>query len=206
VIDEVRYSGLIDKAAGAIYVPWERLPLGVVYLVVRTSGDPSALAPAIRSTILAFDPEQPIANIRTLDTVITSSIADRRLHAFLASSFAALAFGVAVLGLVATLGRAVVQRRHELAVRAALGATPRQAVGLMMRHAAALTCSGVTVGILLGLLATRAVQSYLFGVTPTDVTAYALVGTATIGAALLACLIPAYRASLVDPATLLRSE
>jgi putative ABC transport system permease protein len=206
VIDEVRYSGLIDKAAGAIYVPWERLPLGVVYLVVRTTGDPAALAPAIRSTILALDPAQPIANIRTLDTVITSSIADRRLHAFLASSFAGLAFGVALLGLVATLGRTVVQRRHELAVRAALGATPIQALGLIMRHAAALVCSGVTIGILLGLLATRAVQSYLFGVTPTDFTAYTLVSTATIGAALLACLIPAYRASLVDPATLLRSE
>ncbi len=113
---------------------------------------------------------------------------------------------MALLGLVATLSRTVAQRRHELAVRTVLGATPRQAIGLIMRDAAALTCSGVTVGILFGLLATKAVQSYLFGVTPTDVTAFTLVSMATIGAALLAGLIPAYRASRVDPATLLRSE
>jgi putative ABC transport system permease protein len=206
VIDEVRYSGLIEKAAGAIYLPWERLPLGIVYLVVRTTGDPTVLAPAIRSTIHTLDPAQPITNMRTLDAVITASVADRRLHAFLASSFAGLAFGVALLGLVATLGRTVAQRRHELAVRTALGAGPTQAVALIMRHAAAVTCSGVTVGIFLGLLATRTVQSYLFGVTPNDVTTYSLVSTVTLGAALLACLIPAYRASLVDPATLLRSE
>jgi putative ABC transport system permease protein len=206
VVDEVRYSGLTERPEGAIYIPWQRLPLGVVYLVVRTAGDPLAAVPAIRGAIADIDVGQPVAAVRSLEDTIAGSLAGRRFHAFVASGFAVLACGVALLGLVATLGRMVAQRRHELAVRSALGATPRQAVGLIMTDAVRLTIGGVLAGTALALMASRTLQTYLFEVSSSDPAAYMLVAAATIAAALLACLIPAYRAASVDPATLLRAD
>jgi putative ABC transport system permease protein len=206
VVDEVRYSGLTERPEGAMYVPWQRLPLGVVYLVVRTTGDPLAAVPAIRGVISDIDGAQPVAAVRSLEDAISGSVADRRFHGFVASSFAVLACGVALLGLVATLGRMVSQRRHELAVRSALGATPRQAIGMIMTDAAKLTIGGVITGTVLALVACRMLQAYLFEVSASDPVAFMLTSAATIAAALLACLIPASRAASVDPAMLLRSD
>jgi predicted permease len=206
VVDEVRYSGLIEATGGALYVPWEKLPMGIVHLAVRGRGDSIALGSMIRTVVHEMDPGQPVADIRSLEDVVSSSVADRRLHAFLAASFASLALGIALLGVVATLGRAVSERRHEFAVRAALGSTPRQTVGLVMGHAAKLTLAGVAAGTVLGLLTARWLASYLFGVSPSDPATYSAVAIATTASALLACLVPAFRASRADPATLLRAE
>jgi predicted permease len=206
VVDDVRYTGLAAPLAGAIYVPWDRLPLGSMYLVVRSTTEPLALASAVRATIARLDPAQPIAEIRSLGDTVRSSVADRRLHAFVASAFAVLALVVALVGLVAAVSRRVQDRRRELAIRTALGSTRTGIVRLVMTSAARLALCGVGIGLLLALVAAKTLAARLFGVSAYDPVTYAAVGLATAVAAMLACAVPAYRASMVDPGTLLRLE
>jgi putative ABC transport system permease protein len=206
VVDDVRYTGLAEQTRGAIYVPWNQFPLNSVHLVVRANGDPRTLVPSIRDVIHRLDPDQPIANVTLLQDTLASSIADRRLHAFLALSFAALGFVVALVGLVAALGRSVIERRRELAVRAALGATPARTLMLVMSHATRLVVSGIALGSIGAVAAARALGARLFGVTPYDPSTYSTVADITGLIALLACLVPAYRATTLDPTVLLRTE
>jgi ABC-type antimicrobial peptide transport system permease subunit len=153
-----------------------------------------------------LDPGQPIAEVRSLEDVVRSSIADRRLHASLVSSFAVLGFAVAITGLVAALSRAVISRRQELAVRCALGATPRDTVGLVMRSAAWLVLPGVAIGVVLAIAVARGLAAQFFGVSAYDPPTYLAVAAATSATALLAAIVPARRAASVDPAVLLRSN
>jgi putative ABC transport system permease protein len=206
VVDDVRYTGLAAPLAGAVYVPWDRLPLASMYLVVRAETEPLALAPAVRAAIARLDPAQPIAEIRSLGDTVRSSVADRRLHAFVASAFAVLALIVALVGLVAAVSRRVQDRRRELAIRTALGSTRTGIVRLVMTSAARLALCGVGIGLLLALVAAKTLSARLFGVSAYDPGTYAVVGLATAVAAMLACAVPAFRASRVDPATLLRLE
>ncbi len=206
VVEDVRYTGLAAPLAGAVYVPWDRLPLGSMYLVIRSTTEPLALAPAVRAAIARLDPAQPIAEIRSLGDTVRSSVADRRLHAFVASAFAALALVVALVGLVATVTRRVQDGRRELAIRAALGSTRTGIVRLVMTSALRLALCGVGSGLLVSLVAAKTLAARLFGVSPYDPVTYAAVGLATAVAATLACAFPACRASAVDPGTLLRLE
>jgi putative ABC transport system permease protein len=206
VVDDVRYTGLAAPRAGAIYVPWDRLPLGSMYMVVRSTTEPMALAPAVRAAIARLDPAQPIAEIRSLDDTVRSSVADRRLHAFVASAFAALALVVALVGLVVAVSRRVQDRRRELAIRVALGSTRTGIVRLVMSSALRLALYGVGIGLLLALAAAKILAARLFGVSAYDPGTYAAVGLATAVVATLACAVPACRAAKVDPGTLLRLE
>ena len=135
-----------------------------------------------------------------------SSIADRRLHALLASSFGALGFIVALSGLAAALSRTVLARRQEIAIRIALGASRRQAMELVMRHAVTLVAIGVAVGLLIAAAAGRGLAAHLFGVTAYDPLTYVAVALATTLVALLASAVPAYSATRLDPNELLRAE
>jgi putative ABC transport system permease protein len=206
VVADVRYTGLAAPLAGAIYVPWDRLPLGAMYLVVRSTMEPLVLAPAVRATIARLDPAQPVAETRSLGDAVRSSVADRRLHAFVASAFAVLAVIVALVGLVATISRRIQDRRRELAIRTALGSTRAGIIRLVMTSAARLALSGVGIGLLLALVAAKTLAARLFGVSAYDPGIYAVVGLATAVGAMLACAIPAHRASIADPGTLLRME
>jgi len=206
VVEDIRYKGLAAPSSGAVYVPWDQLPLGSLYLVVRTTGPPLALAPSVRAIVRRLDPGQPIGDVQSMEEVMWSSIADRRLHAMLAASFSLLAFAVAVLGLVAAMSRAVTNRRRELAVRAALGATAIDTIRLVMSDATRLALVGLTIGVPLALLAGKGLAARLFGVSPYDPITYTVVPIAAGVIALLACLGPATRALSVDPSTLLRSE
>ena len=131
---EVR--GLAAPAGGTIYVPWPRVPTGVSHLVVRTTGDPTALAPAVRDLVRSLRPALPVPEVRSLADHVAGSIAERRVRALPAAGFAALALAVAMVGLFGTLARAVVERRQELAIRAAVGAAPGR---LVLRNAFAVT-------------------------------------------------------------------
>jgi putative ABC transport system permease protein len=177
-----------------------------MYLVVRSTTEPLALAPAVRATIGRLDPAQPIAEIRSLGDTVRSSVADRRLHAFVASAFAVLALVVALVGLVAAVSRRVQDRSRELAIRTALGSTRTGIIRLVMTSAARLALCGVGIGLLLALVAAKTLAARLFGVSAYDPGTYAAVGLATAVAAMFACAVPAYRASMVDPGTLLRRE
>ena len=206
VVDDMKYQGLAAPRAGSIYVPWSRAPTGVSYLVVRTAGDPMALAPAVRDLILTLNPTLPIPDIRTLEDHVAGSIADRRLRVLPAAGFAALALAVAMVGLFGALARAVAERRHELAIRSAVGASPGRLVRLVLRSALAVTGAGLAAGLLAAAATGRGLASLLYGVGPYDPVTFAAAAAAVVLAALAASAIPARRAARLDPMVVLRAD
>ena len=206
VVDDMKYQGLAAPRAGSIYVPWSRAPTGVSYLVVRTAGDPMALAPAVRDLILTLNPTLPVPDIRTLEDHVAGSIADRRLRVLPAAGFAALALAVAMVGLFGALARAVAERRHELAIRSAVGASPGRLVRLVLRSALAVTGAGLAAGLLAAAATGRGLASLLYGVGPYDPVTFAAAAAAVVLASLAASAIPARRAARLDPMVVLRAD
>ena len=202
----MKYQGLAAPRAGSLYVPWPRVPTGVSHLVVRTTGDPLALAPAIRDLIRTLNPSLPVPEVRTLEDHVAGSIADRRLSVVPAAGFAALALAVAMVGLFGALARAVAERRHELAIRAAVGASPGRLVRLVLRSALAVTGAGLAAGLLAAAATGRGLASLLYGVGPYDPVTFAAAAAAVVVAALAASAIPARRAARLDPMIALRAE
>ncbi len=166
VVDDVKFRGLDAPTGPALYLPWDNLPGSVVYLVVRTGGRPLETVPAIRRLVRTLDPTVAVTDVRTLDEVIAGSIAARRLRERLALAFAALALLVTLVGLAGVVGRTVVERRRELAVRLALGASPNRVVGGVLREGIVTTGAGAAVGLGGSLLAARGLASLLYGVRP----------------------------------------
>jgi hypothetical protein len=206
VVDDVRYAGLIAPLQGAVYVPWHALPFGMVRLVVRTTGDPGSLAAPVSALARRLDPSRPVEGVRPLRDVVADSVAGRRTYAIVASALAITSLGVALIGLLATLSRVVSVRRHEFAVRAAVGATAPELAGLVLRQAAIVIAAGVCVGIPLAWAAGNGLASFLYGVSAANVDTYVAVAGATTAAALLVCAWPAWRALSTSPVELLRID
>ena len=206
VVDDMKHEGLAAPRAGAAYVPWPRVPTGVSHLVVRTTGDPLALALAIRDLIRTLNPSLPVPEVRTLEDHVARSIADRRLRVLPAAGFAALALAVAMVGLFGALARAVAERRHELAIRAAVGASPVRLVRLVLRSALAVTGAGLAAGLPAAAAAGRGLASLLYGVGPHDPATFAAAAAAVVLAALAATIAPARRAACLDPMAVLRAD
>jgi putative ABC transport system permease protein len=206
VVSDIKYAGLEAQAGPAIYVLWKELPMGQTYLAVRTAGDPAALAPSMRSILRELDPRMPLPPVRSLAEVVQRSVSDRRLNALIGGAVALLAFAVAMVGLAGSLMRVVSERRQELAIRAALGATPANAVRTIVGEGALLAAAGVAIGCAGALGVGRALRTLLHGVSPYDPATLAGVCVFVAAASLLACYIPARRAGRVDPLVLLRAE
>jgi ABC-type antimicrobial peptide transport system permease subunit len=175
-------------------------------LVVRSRGDPTSLASAVREAVWSIDPDQPVSEIITMDGVLDREVAPRRVQGVLLGGFAVLALTLACVGIYGVMAYLVTQQRHEIGIRLALGAHSRHILGLILGRGAKLTATGVGVGIAAALLVTRLMRSLLFGVTPTDPTTFAGVAFLLIFVALAACYIPARRATRVDPLVALRYE
>lgn len=206
VVSDVKHRGLDAPRMGSMYVPWRRAPTGVAHLVVRTAGDPAALAPAVRDLILTLNPSLPVPEVRTLADHVAGSIADRRLRVVPAAGFAGLALAVAIVGLFGTLARGVVERRRELAVRAAVGASPGRLVGLVMKGSLLVTGAGLGLGVALAAATGRGLAGLLHGVGPYDPATFATVVVGVALAALAASVIPARRAARLDAMSALRAE
>jgi ABC-type antimicrobial peptide transport system permease subunit len=206
VVPDVKYGGLDAPAFAAIYTRWTDLPASVGHLLVRTSGDPASLAPAIRNTLRTVDPSFPVSEIRTLRQEYATSIANRRVRLIPAAAFAVLAIAVALVGLGGLLARAVTERRRELAIRIALGASRRGAVGIIVHEGVLLTAAGVALGCGVAAGATRWIRSLLYGVSPLDPVTFAGVALLVTAAALATSLLSAHRAARIEPLELLRSE
>jgi putative ABC transport system permease protein len=206
VVGDVRYDGLHQPQGSTLYVPWAFLPADTVRLVVRTAGDPLAAAPAIRRIIRRLDPAQPIGKVTSLEEAVSDSVADRRFYAWLAVSVAALAFVVALVGLTAALSRAVAARHREIAIRSAMGSSPRRTVRAVVREGVVLALVGVVLGLAAAAASARGLASLLYGVTPRDPVTYALVAIAVLATVVLASYVPARRAAGISPAELMREE
>jgi putative ABC transport system permease protein len=206
VVGDIRYAGLESAAGPTVYVLWNALPAGHPYLAVRANGNAASLAPAVRSIVRELDPGMPVIPFRSLDEVVQQSVADRRLRALLGGSVALLAFAVAMVGLAGSLMRIVSERRHELAIRSALGATPARAVRGVMNEGALLAGAGIAVGIGGALAIGGTLRALLHGVGPRDPATLIAVAVLVGAASLLACYLPARRAARIDPMALLRGE
>jgi putative ABC transport system permease protein len=206
VVSDIRYLGLDTAAGGTIYLVWNDLPAGQPFLAIRSAAPPATLAPSLRAIMRDIDPRMPMTPVRTLDEVVQRSVADERLRALLGGSVALLAFAVAMVGLAGSLARVVHERRQELAIRAALGASPSRAVRTIVNEGAVLAAIGVIIGLVGALAVGRALRSLLHGVSPYDPATLGGVVALVVLVSLLACYVPARRAALVDPLVLLRSE
>lgn len=206
VVHDVKYLGLDQPAAAAVYLPWSARPTETAWLAVRADGGPAALAPSIRRILREVDPGLPVPDIRSLEDEMARSIADRRLRLVPALGFAAVALGVALAGLFALFSRAAAERRRELAIRIALGASRSRILRMMLGRAGLLTALGAAAGLAGAVGVSAGLEGLLFGVAPHDPPTFAGVLLFVATACLLAAWLPARRAARVEPVELLRSE
>ena len=206
VVGQVHHRSLDAEPRPEIYISYRQLQYGSMTVVVRSGGDPLALAEPIKAAVFAADPVQPITEIATMDDLLHRSVAEPRFNTLLLGGFAALALVLAAIGIYGVVSYTVSRRTHEIGIRMALGARTvdvfRSVVGDGVRLAAIGTALGVLVALALG----RALSSLLFQVSPHDPAVLALVALLLIGLAALACTVPARRATRVDPIVALRTE
>jgi predicted permease len=206
VVRDLRECGYETAIRPAIYQPSVQAIRQTRDLVVRTAGDPLAVAPGVRRVIAAIDPEQPVAWVRTMDEMIDSTVAGRRQVLLLLAMFAALALILAIIGLYGILSTAVTRRSRELGLRMALGATAAGVQRMVISHGLTLTGVGLGIGLMGCWTLTRLMKSILYGVDAIDPATFATVAALLGGVAIAACWIPARRASRLDPMTVLREE
>jgi putative ABC transport system permease protein len=208
VVGDVRQTGLYEQKL-EFYVPYMQERRGFMAprdLVVRTKGETAVIATAVRQAVWAVDKDQPVSNVRTMDQVFAAAISQERFQALMLGLFAALALVLACVGLYGVISYSVVQRTHEIGVRMALGAQPVDVLRLVIRQGMFLTFAGLVVGIIAGTLVTRVLSDMLFGVTPRDPLTFAGVPLLLMVVALIACYVPARRATRIDPLEALRYE
>lgn len=200
-------KSLDEEPFNQTYVPVLQDPnWGSLTFVIRTAGEPTAFADAVREAIRSVDKSIPTYNLKTMDDVVAQSTGPRRLPAQLLSVFAGIAMLLAMLGIYGITSYYVTQRTHEIGVRMALGAQIVDVLKLVLRRAMLLAVVGVGIGIAGSVALTRYLTSLLFGVKPIDVITFAGVAVVLIAVALIACLVPARRAAKIDPLAALRYE
>ena len=206
VVADVREVGLDQAPAPAIYVTYAQRASDALNVVMRTTGDPLAMTPALRETVLSIDPDLPISQVRTMADVVTSGIAGPRLSATLVGVFSVLAVLLAAIGLYGVISYSVLQRTHEMGIRTALGAKPGDVLRLVLGQGLVLTAIGLAGGLALALALGRVLASQLYAIEandPSTLTGVALL-LAVVG--VLAAAGPALRASRTDPIVALRGD
>ena len=206
VVGAVKHKALDADYRGQIYLPHAQSPRGGMYLVVRTLGEPSSMTAMVRSAIQAVDKDQPVYRVMTMEALVTESVAQKRFSMLLLALFAVVAVMLAIVGLYGVMSYGVSQRTHEIGVRMALGAQSRDVLKMVVGQGLALALIGVGVGLVAAFLLTRLMSSLLFGVSATDPYMFASIPLILAAVALLACYIPARRATKVDPMIALRYE
>jgi len=208
VVRHVRYRTLESPSRVEFYWPYDQtsFALGSMSLAIHTSSDPRSLAGVVQRQVQALDPDQPVYRIRTMSELMSESMARRRLSMFLLAIFAAVALALAAIGIYGIMSYSVAQRAHEVGIRMALGARTSDVVRMVLGQSLGLTLAGIFAGLLGSLALTNFLSSLLFDVKATDATTFLLVAVILAAVALVASLVPAYRATTVDPVNALRQE
>ncbi len=206
VVRDVRHKDLETPARAMTYWPYPELTYSGLTLVVRTESEPLALADAIRREVLALDKDQPIADISTMEHLLSDSVSGARFSTMLLSVFAGLALLLAAVGIFGVMSYGVSERTHEIGVRMALGAQASHVLALVVRQGMVLTLVGIVIGLVAAFGVTRVMASLLYGVSPTDPLTFAAISVLLASVALLASYLPARRATKVDPMIALRYE
>jgi putative ABC transport system permease protein len=209
VVEDVKNAGL-DKPTGTeIFLPYPQTQGSgnrAASIFLRSQGDPSSLANAVRSEVRSIDPMIPVTNVQTVQEVVASAQSRPRFLTLLLVLFSTVALVIATVGIYGVISFSVARRSKEFALRMALGAQQRDVLGLVMKQGALLTLLGIAVGVLGAFALTRLMASLLFGVRPTDALTFISVSALLATVALCASFIPAQRATKVDPMQALRHE
>jgi len=205
VVGDVKRFGLEAEAPLEIYVPYsqERIPTNDFNLAVRTAGDPLDLVAAVRQKIYEIE---PAADVRMEDQRLAETLAPRRFQAMLSALSAAVALVLAAVGVYGVIAYSVSCRTHEIGIRMALGARPRDVLLMVVRQGMTLALVGVVIGLAVASGTTRVLKGLLFELSVTDPPTFALIAALMLGVAFLACYLPARRATTVDPMIALRQE
>jgi putative ABC transport system permease protein len=206
VVGDVKHYGLDQETTMQTYEPYTQQTASSMTLIVRTTNDSANLTAELRNAVLTLDKEQPISTIGALNQLVSTSVAQRRFSMLLLGVFAAVAMLLAAVGIYGVLSYAVTQRTHEIGIRMALGAGRTDVLRLVVGHGMILTGIGVAAGLGAAFLLTRLMTTLLFGVRATDPATFSLIALLLITVALLACWIPARRATKVDPMVALRHD
>lgn len=206
VVADVRHKNVTKTAMPALYFPRAQRPTELICLVVRPVAGAKDTGAAIRRAIQAIDPEQPVQNITTLDRIIRDNTSETRFYTVTTAGFALVAVLLAVAGLAGVVSRTVTERTREIAIRMALGAEPRQLRRLAIRSAMFSVVLGVATGMLGAWSASRVLRRFLFEISPLDPAAYLAAVAVLGGAAVLACYVPARRATRIEPIAALKTE
>jgi putative ABC transport system permease protein len=206
VVGDHKHLGLDTAVEPVAYWPHPELVYPGMTIVLRTKGDASAVAPAAREVIRALDPLQPIGEISTMESLLSTSVARSRFSALLLAVFSVVALVMAAVGIYGVMSYSVLQRTHEIGVRMALGAQRFDVLKLVVKKGVVLALIGVAIGLGASFLLTRLIATMLFEVATTDAVTFAAVSVGLFLVALIACYLPARRATKVDPLKALRYE
>ncbi len=206
VVASIKQTTLAAAGRPAMYMPHLQSPSSGMTVLVRTSGAPMAMAAAVREQVWAIDKNVPVTHVQTMDQVFGDSVAQPRFSMLVVGLFAALALVLASVGIYGVMAYSVSRRAHEIGVRMALGARTGQVLKLVLKEGMTLTLMGIAVGLFGAFALTRLMATLLFGVTAKDPSTFISVATLLAAVALVACYIPARRATKVDPLVALRYE
>ena len=206
IVGDVRIHGPDQDAPPAIYISYGNDERTSFTLLMTTSVPPQSLAPAVTKALRAADPLMPVSDVKPLETLISGTIARPRFNATMFSLFAALGLVLASVGIYGVLSYSVAQRRNEMGIRMALGADQGNVLRLVVGDGTKLALLGVATGIIIALVSTRVLSALLYGVEPADPAVFTLVGVVLLAIAVAASLVPALRATRVDPMIALRPE
>ena len=206
VVGDAKHDWLSEEQRPQIYNCYSQSPGFFATVVVRTKVEPTSLSQAVREAVWKVDKDQPVWKVRTVESLLAYNVADKRFLMLLMVVFAAIALTITAVGLYGVVNYTVGRRTHEIGVRMALGARAADVLRLVVSQGMRLALAGVGVGLIAALALTRFIQSLLFGVSATDALTFTSVSTLLGGVALLACYIPARRATKVDPLIALRHE
>jgi putative ABC transport system permease protein len=207
VVRDMKLDGLdVGRPVEAMYLPFAQDPLPGMALLIRTGTSPAGLVPSVTAAVHAIDRDQPLVEIRTMDDIMSRSMAERRFTMLLLASFAGLALVLAAVGIYSVLSYTVRQRVREIGIRLALGARPREVLRLIVLNGMRPTAAGVAVGLAGAAILSRVLSSSVYEVSGTDPITFAGVSIVLLTVGLCASLIPAYRATRIDPIRTLRDE
>jgi putative ABC transport system permease protein len=206
VVADIRAAGLEEPVEGELYVPLAQNPSAILGLVLKTQMEPATLAGQLRAAVWSVDPEQPVTFVMPLEELASESLAFRRAGMILAGAFGGLALVLAAIGIFGVLSYSVSRRTREIGIRMALGATRTEVASRIMREGLVMTAVGIGIGVFAALGLSSFMRSVLFEVKPGDPLTYVAVAAILLAVAAMATLIPARRATGVDPLIALRAD
>ena len=206
VVGDVRHDGLHADPPAAVFIPHAQGPTGAIHLVARVDGEPAAFERSIRAELGRLNGAMPLSDYTTMEALVRQSLRERRFQLGLLACFSVTALLLAAIGIYGVMSRATTERTHEIGVRMAVGAEGSSVRLLVLRSGGTLAVAGVVIGLAAAFALTRYMAGMLYGVTPLDPVTYAAAAMVLLVAALLATLLPAWRASSVDPVEALRND